>query len=171
MGEGRTTSRPATLVDLYPTLLDLAGLPPASDLDGASLSPLLLDTTHRWKRAALTTYPIGSYAVRDERWRYIRYRNGDEELYDHEVDPGEEVNLAGDTKFNSVKTKLAKHIPAMAAPNAPVTFYPDDLKGTVKHLVRFFEPEKLIEALEPVVERRERKRQERKQREAAAAQK
>ncbi|MCH9649672.1 MAG: sulfatase [Deltaproteobacteria bacterium] len=168
-GEGQASPRPVTLVDLYPTLQELAGIEPTTNLDGISFAPLLQDPLAKRDRPALTNYPIEAYSIRDERWRYIRYRNGDEELYDHQTDRNERTNLAPDPAHDEVKERLAKAIPAVAAPNAPITFNPDDLQGTVKHLVRFYEPKRLIKALQPVAERREKRRQERKAAAAAAA--
>lgn len=168
-GNGTPSPRPVTLVDLYPTLLDLAGLEPVPNLDGVSLVPLLEDPQRPWKQPALTTYPGKNYAVRNERWRYIRYRNGDEELYDHDSDPAEQRNLAADPDLAKIKADLGAFIPAVTADNAPITFYPNDLQGTVKHLVRFYEPEQLIRALEPVAERRQKRREQRKAAAAAKA--
>ena len=68
-------------------------LPPG--VDGASLRPLLVDPGARWDRPALTTYLRGNHGVYTERWHYIRYRDGAEELYDRRQDPQEWVNLAG----------------------------------------------------------------------------
>lgn len=60
-----------------------------------------------------------NHAVRTERWRYIRYANGDEELYDHDNDPHEWNNLANDPHFDNVKRQLAEHVPKTNAPYAP----------------------------------------------------
>ena len=71
----------------------------AAELDGASLRPLLEDPHADWERPALTTYTRGNHAVRADRWRYIRYADGTEELYDHSDDPHEWHNLAGDDAY------------------------------------------------------------------------
>ena len=60
---------------------------------------------------AITTWSYGSHAIRGERWRYIRYYDGSEELYDGENDFGEHNNLAGDPKYAEVIAKMKKHIP------------------------------------------------------------
>ena len=60
-----------------------------------------------------------NHAVRSERWRYIRYRDGSEELYDHEADPLEWKNLAGVAKHADVKKKLAAWLPTKNAADAP----------------------------------------------------
>lgn len=104
---GRTVS----LLDIYPTLVELAGLPPQPDLEGRSLAPLLADPEADWDRPVLSTYGPGNHAVRSERWRYIRYADGSEELYDHDADPHEWTNLAGDPAHAAVKRRLAARIP------------------------------------------------------------
>jgi arylsulfatase A-like enzyme len=88
------TNKPVELLSLYPTLIDLCGLPENSKLEGISLQPLLEDPKADWKHAAISTLGQNNHAVRDERWRYIRYADGSEELYDHQNDPNEWHNLA-----------------------------------------------------------------------------
>ncbi len=109
---GRVTS----LVDLYPTLVELCGLPARSDLDGRSLVPLLSDPTQEWNHPAITTYDFSEFSIRDERWRYIRYIDGSEELYDHDSDPEEWENLAGKPEWQEVRQKLAALVPDEPAP-------------------------------------------------------
>jgi arylsulfatase A-like enzyme len=113
---GTRSGRTVSLVDLFPTLLDLAGLPAREGLDGRSLVPLLADPVAPWDRPVVTTYEYGEHTVRDERWRYIRYIDGSEELYDHERDPEEWTNLAGDPARDSVKARLAAWLPSDPAP-------------------------------------------------------
>jgi arylsulfatase A-like enzyme len=87
---------PVGLIDLYPTLIDLCGLttPTTHTLDGIDLVPLLAGTSSQRGQPVLQTYGRGNHAIRDDRYRYIRYRNGDEELYDHQSDPYEWTNIA-----------------------------------------------------------------------------
>lgn len=122
---GSVCKRPVSLVDLYPTLLELCGLPSRDDLDGISLVPLLKDPNAPRQRPAITISGGGeraSYAVRTERWRYIRYADGGEELYDHDADPNEWYNLAGGSKYSGVKRKLAGWIPRkFATASRPVS--------------------------------------------------
>jgi arylsulfatase A-like enzyme len=113
------SARTVNLMDIYPTLIDLCGLPRKPELEAASLVPLLRDPQAKWERPSLTTYGCINHAVRSERWRYIRYADGSEELYDHDNDPLEWKNLAQDAKYASVKTELAKWLPRVNAPNAP----------------------------------------------------
>ena len=108
---GTRTARPVGTADLFPTLAELCGLPSVAGLDGQSLVPLLRDPARAWERPALTTHGRGNHALRNERWRYIRYADGGEELYDHEKDPNEWTNLAGRPEFAAVKASLAKWLP------------------------------------------------------------
>jgi arylsulfatase A-like enzyme len=110
-GAGRRSAEPVSLLDLYPTLLELCGLPASSALEGESLVPLLLDPAARRGRPALTTLEPGLHALRSRDFRYVRYQDGSEELYDHRVDPGEWTNLAGDPAFAAVKAELAAWLP------------------------------------------------------------
>jgi len=110
-GPGRLCDRPVSLVDLYPTLLELAGLPPKEGLDGQSIVPLLDDPERPWPRPVLMTFGYKNHAVRSERWRYIRYHDGTEELYDHQNDPGEWTNLAADIEHQSTIARLREALP------------------------------------------------------------
>ncbi|MCS7025257.1 MAG: sulfatase [Bryobacteraceae bacterium] len=115
---GRDRLQPVTLLDLYPTLVEMCGLSPRRDLEGKSLVPLLRNPSAK-HRPAVITHEAGNHAVRTERWRYIRYHDGSEELYDRNSDPNEWKNLAGDPRFLSVKRELARWIPASSAPPQP----------------------------------------------------
>lgn len=116
---GSRCDRTVSLLDLYPTLADLCGLPVGEQLEGESLKPLLADPSLPWGRPVVTTHGRGNHAVRSERWRYIRYRDGTEELYDHQSDPMEWTNLADDPKHAAVKNKLAAWLPKGNAPEGP----------------------------------------------------
>ena len=116
---GGRSPRPVNLIDVYPTLVDLAGLPARSGLDGLSLRPLLENPAAEWERPSLTTHRRGNHAVRGERWRYIRYADGSEELYDHHLDDPEWRNLARDSRYADVKKRLSARIPETEAPEAP----------------------------------------------------
>jgi len=115
---GTKSSRPVSLVDLYPTLLDLCGLPARSELEGVSLRPLLEKPDREWERPAVMTFGRGNHAVRSERFRYIRYANGGEELYDHRDDPNEWTNLAGRAEYEKVISEHAEWLPERNAPGA-----------------------------------------------------
>ena len=108
--------RPVNLIDIYPTLVDLCGLTGRQALEGRSLRPLLADPTADWSYPALTTHGRNNHALRSQRYRYIRYADGSEELYDHSVDPMEWNNVAGDPNHADTKRKLAKWFPGHNAP-------------------------------------------------------
>ncbi|MBI1370546.1 MAG: sulfatase-like hydrolase/transferase [Planctomycetes bacterium] len=116
---GSTCARTVSLLDLYPTLCDLTGTPLRKDLDGVSLRPLLADPAAAWDRPAVTTHSRNNHAVRDERYRYIRYEDGTEELYDHTTDPNEWKNLAADPALTPIKQKLAAYLPKINAAPTP----------------------------------------------------
>lgn len=109
---GSVCTRTVSALDVYPTLLTLFGLPAVSPLDGHDLTPLLSDPAAPWPHPAATVLGLAHKSVRDERWRYIRYDDGSEELYDHAVDPDEWTNRAGDPALAGVKASLAAHLPA-----------------------------------------------------------
>lgn len=116
---GSRCARPVSLIDLYPTLLDLCSLPARTGLDGQSIQPLLRNPTAPWQRPALTTMMFGNHSLRDERWRYTRYNDGSEELYDHSQDPKEWRNLATDPQYAAVKQRLSPWFPKHNQPDAP----------------------------------------------------
>jgi uncharacterized sulfatase len=120
---GSVSPRLVELVDLYPTLADLNGLQPPSDLEGLSFQPLLADPNRPWKRAAFTvvgrdrTRPLGNNnlsldlkylgrSVRTERWRYTEWPDGQAELYDQDKDPREYVNLAEQPRYAATRAEL-----------------------------------------------------------------
>ena len=100
-----------SLLDLYPTLVELCGLPAAPKAGGRSLMPLLEDPEAEWDHPVHISWYYKNDAVRSNRWRYIRYRDGGEELYDHQTDPGEHTNLAADPKFAPIIASHRQHIP------------------------------------------------------------
>lgn len=111
---GSVSDQPVSLIDLYPTFADLAGLPRPEQLDGESLLPLLRDPSAKRARPAITT--VGgegrvSYAARSDRWRYIRYADQSEELYDHAADPNEWTNLASKPELTPIKQALSAFFP------------------------------------------------------------
>ncbi len=115
---GRCES-PVTLLDIYPTLIDLCGLAKKPELEGVSLLPLLKDPKAPWDRPALTTHGRNCHTLRTPRWRYIRYSDGTEELYDHDADEMEWNNLAADPKHADVKKDLARWLPEKNVEDVP----------------------------------------------------
>ena len=103
--------RTVDFMSIYPTLTDVCGLPTPGHIEGQSIRKLLEDPKAPWDAAALTTYQFKNHAVRSEGWRYIRYANGDEELYDEASDPYEWTNLARNPRYAAVKSALAKSLP------------------------------------------------------------
>ena len=112
---------PVGLIDLYPTLTTLCGVPrPATHtLDGIDLTEILSGRSRERGRPVLSTYGRGNHAIRDAQYRYIRYRNGDEELYEHASDPHEFTNLAADERLSDVKARLRQFLPSEDAPDVP----------------------------------------------------
>ncbi len=116
--DGRS-ARTVDFMSIYPTLSELAGLPVPPHVEGVSLAPLLRNPNAAWDRPALTTMGPGNHAVRSEAWRAIRYRDGSEELYDHDADPYEWTNIAANAAHNAVKAQLRSLMPTSDAPPAP----------------------------------------------------
>ena len=116
---GSKCARPVEMTCLYPTLAEILGLPVPKGLDGVSIMPLLKNPTAKWDRPAVTTYERGNHSVRSERWRYIRYHDGTEELYDHTKDPMEWTNLALKPETAPIRAEHAKWLPRTDAPDSP----------------------------------------------------
>ena len=116
---GARVTSPASLIDLYPTLCDLTGVPVPAQCEGTSLVPQLRDPNAPRTVPAITTQTQGKqsgHAVRDDRWRYIRYFDGFEELYDLATDPDEFRNLAADPKLAAEKKRLRGWLEKVKAP-------------------------------------------------------
>lgn len=117
--QGGRCKQPVELLDIYPTLIELCGLTPRTDLEGLSLAPQLKNAAALRERPAVTSHNQGNHSVRSERWRYICYADGSEELYDHLTDPTEWTNLAGKPEHAAVITEHKKWLPKPDAPPAP----------------------------------------------------
>lgn len=132
LGNGQTCFRPVELLDLYPTLADLCGLTPPSNLEGKSLRPMLNNPKADWNRPAFSQVArrardgmggVMGHSVRTERFRYTEWNGGKEgqELYDEQKDPKEYHNLAHDANFATTMAQmkqLLQNIPKTAAPAA-----------------------------------------------------
>jgi arylsulfatase A-like enzyme len=121
-GVTRAGSKCARTVDamhIYPTMIELCDLTPKKELEGRSFVPLLRNPEAKWDLPAITTYERNNHTVRSERWRYIRYHDGGEELYDHSKDELEWNNLANDPVFAEVKKEHAKWLPRINAEDSP----------------------------------------------------
>ena len=119
---GRQTDGLAELVDVYPTLAELAGLELPEHLEGSSVVRLLDEPTRPWKTAAFSQYPrdvkgrrLMGYSMRTQRYRLTRWVDRDNhdqvdavELYDHQTDPEENTNLAGEANWQPLVAELTK---------------------------------------------------------------
>lgn len=113
---GAICHRSVDFMHIYPTLCQLCGLPVPKHVQGESLRPLLDNPVAAWDKPALMTYKYQNHAVRSEGWRYIRYENGDEELYHNSQDPYEWTNLAQKPEYAARKAELARWLPKADAP-------------------------------------------------------
>src|SRR5262249_26271997 len=93
---GGVCPRTVDLMSVYPTLCSLCGIEKPKHVEGEDIKPLLLDPAAKWDKPAITTFHRNNHAIRTEKWRYIRYADGGEELYDHDKDEYEWTNLAKD---------------------------------------------------------------------------
>ncbi|MDG2072472.1 MAG: sulfatase [Pseudomonadales bacterium] len=108
------SDRVVSLLDIYPTLVELTGLGQREGMDGQSLIPLLKQPDRSWPRPVLSTFGYQNHSLRTERWRYIRYHDGTEELYDHNMDPYEWDNLAAAPvadEHRQVMNQLTRYFP------------------------------------------------------------
>lgn len=121
--DGSVTDQPTSLIDLYPTLCQLAGIPVPAQCSGHSLVPLLAGPDTERTEPVITSYAWDgepSHAVTAERYRLIQYHTGFQELYDLRDDPDEFRNLAADPDYDLIKQELAKYLPVESAPDRDV---------------------------------------------------
>ena len=114
--QGAVCDKPVELIDLYPTLLDLAGLEADPMHEGQSLRPLLEDPETEWPHLARSSFGPGNVALISEDYRYIHYNDGSEELYDRKNDPHEWHNIAADSAMESVLEEFRAQMPAYYHP-------------------------------------------------------
>ncbi len=112
-------AEPAELLDIYPTLAQLIGVPIPEELEGHSLQSQLKDPTARRAWPAITTHGPGNHSVVTDEWRYIRYANGSDELYHIKEDPREWKNLSSDPTKRELIAGLQKWIPTNDAVPVP----------------------------------------------------
>jgi len=117
--KGAKCNRPVELLDLYPTLIDECNLAYVDHLQGQSLSLLLRDAHAIRHKPSITTHNPDNHSVRSERWRYIVYADGSEELYDMQADPNEWSNLANQAAYSTVIEEHQHWLPSSNAPLAP----------------------------------------------------
>ncbi|GAA6203665.1 sulfatase [Thalassotalea sp. SU-HH00458] len=112
---GHKVSAAVSLIDIYPTLVSLTNLPPQERYDGQDLTPLLIDPLKEWDHPVLISWRYKNFAVRSNQYRYIRYRDGSEELYNHREDPLEQINVVKYEENKEVVAKLKAYIPVKVA--------------------------------------------------------
>lgn len=112
---GEQCKEPASLLDIYPTLIEFCQLPHNPHLEGVSLVPQLTDPSTPRERPAITSSYYGNHSIRSRHWRLIHYADGAEELYDHRKDPDEFHNLAQDDAFRATRNRLSRWLPQTAA--------------------------------------------------------
>ena len=112
---GKACAEPASLLDVYPTLVEMCRLPKNTRLEGISLVPQLDDPTTARDRPAITSSYFGNHSIRSRDWRLIVYEDGAEELYDHRDDPDEFRNLANDPSHSAIRDQLVRWLPKEVA--------------------------------------------------------
>tara|TARA_B110000014_G_C20117944_1_gene591099 strand:- start:447 stop:1979 length:1533 start_codon:yes stop_codon:yes gene_type:complete len=112
---GNICREAVSLLDIYPTLVELIGDVPFKQLEGVSLLPQLIDPSLEREEPAVTTFHYNNHSVRTEDWRYISYNNGEEELYDHRKDPDEFHNIADKPESEQIKLELKRWLPTFNA--------------------------------------------------------
>jgi len=119
VGVGKRCSQPAELLDIYPSLVELCKLPPKTDIEGHSLMPQLKNAQKKRLWPAITTSNPNNHAVVTDKWRFIQYADGSQELYNIQKDPNEWTNLASKPEFKKLITSLKKSLPKTNLPLAP----------------------------------------------------
>ena len=115
-GNGQRCDRAVSLIHIYRTLAELTGLTAPSYVDGISLVPQMKNPTLPVDEPAITTWGRGNYSIRTDQWRYTRYYDGSEELYDHRTDPNEWYNRINDPSVTDQLAELRPWLPKKEAP-------------------------------------------------------
>ncbi|MEM7384512.1 MAG: sulfatase [Verrucomicrobiota bacterium] len=116
---GGRCHEPVELLDLYPTLIELCGLPKNPQTEGHALQPQLADARTKRTRPAITTANPDNHSIRSRNYRYIQYADGSEEFYDHRKDPDEWHNLAGKAGYLELINEHKRWLPGKQVPLAP----------------------------------------------------
>ena len=117
VASGTTVDTTVSLIDMYPTFVEMCGLSPVDGLEGTSLAGALREPSMAIDRNVFLPYLTpGGYAIINQKWRYIHYDDDTEELYDVQRDPHEWDNLAENVDFAVVKRKLQASAPRSFAP-------------------------------------------------------
>jgi arylsulfatase A-like enzyme len=121
---GKKCNAPVQLVDIYPTILDLAGIAQNKENDGHSLLPLIQQPqSKKWPHPALTFYGPNNVSVVKDNHQLIQYEDKSQELYDLIKDPNEWHNLVFKKENNAKAKNLAKYIPQKQASISPYLKY------------------------------------------------
>ncbi len=139
IAEAVRIATPVELFSMYPTLTDLCGLPPAKNLEAATIYPLIQNPKMNWTTPTITTWGRGNHGIRKGDYHYIYYLDGSEEFYDLKTDPNEWRNKAADPAYATIKESLKKYLPVVNAPWAPGAKYDG---------VDFFKQQKLHDGVE-----------------------
>ncbi|MCG8698771.1 MAG: sulfatase [Bacteroidales bacterium] len=110
------STRTVDLITMYPTICDISGVPKPSHLEGKSIIDLLSKPAAEWNETNITTYRPNNHGIRTEKWRFIQYENGSQELYNELTDEYEWNNLAKDPSYRSVIEDFEKLIPMNQKP-------------------------------------------------------
>ena len=113
---GKACQQATSLIDIYPTLIELCGLPKNSHLQGVSLSAQLKDPSAKRETPAITSSYFGNHSIRTRDWRLVAYEDGEMELYDHRSDPDEFQNLAKDANHQTTLRRLTHWLPKETKP-------------------------------------------------------
>ena len=117
VARGATVDATVSLIDMYPTFVEMCRLPTTPGLEGVSLVDCLRKPSDASDRDVFVPYLApGGYAIVNQQWRYIHYSDNTEELYDVRKDPNEWDNLAQDQQYDSVKQELKASAPGSFAP-------------------------------------------------------
>ena len=119
VSKGKRCAQPAELLDIYPSLVDLCNLPKKADIEGHSLKPQMKNPNTKRIWPAITTANQNNHAVVTDKWRFIQYADGSQELYNEQNDPNEWKNLASEAKYKKIIDDLIKWLPKKNLPLAP----------------------------------------------------
>lgn len=125
--KGKVIDEPAELLSIYPTLLELCGLPAYDKNEGKSLVSTMMGERADENSVAITTFGMNNHTVKSKDYRYIQYEDGGEEFYDHKNDPNEFTNQVKNAAYKDEIAALKKQLPKTNAtwdPNSNYTFQP-----------------------------------------------
>lgn len=114
--KGYNIDEPVSLINVYKTIADFTGIQTPDYVDGISLVPQITNSNAALKSPAITSWGRGNYAIRTKEWRYIRYFDGTEELYNHNTDKNEWYNVADKPENESKKAELRALLPKKGVP-------------------------------------------------------